>query len=100
MNVLALQSDYPILSLTRLSAPVKIIERVIVDLEVVEALEGTLVEEEQIVSPLVTEEEIQGTVVDEEELVSTMTTEEQVTGSLTEEETMVGVLECDGGDDE
>lgn len=95
MNILALQSDYPILTLSRLSAPVKIIEVPIVDLRVVEGIEGTLIEDDDLVSVMVTDEEIQGTVVDEDALSGTLSDDDSIGGEVVDSEDLVGDVECE-----
>jgi hypothetical protein len=95
MNILALQSDYPILSLSRLSAPVKIVERTIVDLRIVESLRGTLIEDDELMSAMVTDEQIRGTVVDDEAMTGTLETDESVSGEVVDGEDLSGDLECE-----
>jgi len=95
MNILTLQHDYPIISLTRLSAPVKIIEIPIIDLRVVEGLEGELVEEDDFTAPMLTEAEFEGIVMEEEEPIAVSETEEELDGTMVVEEEMLGEWECD-----
>lgn len=93
MNIISLQHDYLLVSLTRLSAPVKIVERLVPDLKVLEGIEGILSEEpEIIIAQMVTEEVMQATVVDEEIPVADMVDEEPMTGTIVTEESMTGVL--------
>lgn len=93
MNIIGLQHDYLLVSLSRLSAPVKIVERLVPDLKVVEGIEGILSEEpEVIIAQMVTEEPMQATVVDEEIPVANMVDEEPMTGTIVTEESMTGVL--------
>ncbi len=93
MNIISLQHDYLLVSLTRLSAPVKIVERLVPDLKVLEGIEGILSEEpEVIIAQMVTEEVMQATVVDEEIPVADMVDEEPMTGTIVTEEPMAGVL--------
>ena len=95
MNILALQSDYPILSLTRLSAPVKIVEVPMIDIRVVEGIEAVVVDEEVMVAPVVEEESMLALVVEEEEPIADVVEEEEIVGVMVEEEVIIGVLECD-----
>jgi hypothetical protein len=93
VNVLALQSDYPILSLTRLSAPVKVIEVPVIDIQVVEGIEGVVYDEEELVAPIIDEEEMIAGIVDEEDMVGVSETEGEITGSTEDEEDIIGVFE-------
>jgi len=95
MNIITLQSDYPILSLSRLSAPVQIVEKTLLDIRWVEGLEGELVEDEAFVAPMLTEEEIQATVWEEDMPVADSVDEEPVDGTMTTEEGLDGIWECD-----
>lgn len=93
MNILALQSDYPILSLSRLSAPVKIVEVPVVDIQVVEGIEGIVVDEEEEIAVVTAEEELIAAVVDEEQAVGILRDEGEITGSAEDEEVIIGVFD-------
>ena len=93
MNILALQSDYPILSLTRLSAPVEIIEVPVIDIQVVEGIEGIVIDEDELIAPIVDEEQMIAAVVDEEDMTGSLETETEITGSAEDEEVIIGVFE-------
>ena len=94
MNIISLQHDYLLVSLTRLSAPVKVIERLVPDLRIVEGIEGFLTEEpETMAAQLMTEEPVQATIVDEEVPIAAMVDEEQLVGEIVAEEPMDGVWE-------
>jgi len=91
MQVLCLQHDYPVISLTHLRHPIRFIERLIVESRIVEGMEGELIEEESYVAPMVTEDEIQGMVLEEETPVAAMDDEESMAGEMVVEEEMTGV---------
>lgn len=64
-HLLILGSDYPTLSLTRIGAPVKIIEKIVLDIRVVEGIQGIIEEEEEpMLGTLVSEEELVGVIDD------------------------------------
>jgi len=92
VQVLCLQHDYPVISLTHLRHPIRFIERLVLDVRVVEGMEGALVAEEDYVAPMVTEAEIQGMVLEEEVPVAAMEDEEPMAGEMISEETMTGVF--------
>jgi hypothetical protein len=94
MNIISLQHDYLLISLTSLSAPVKVIEKLVPDLKVVEGIEGFLTEEpEAIIAQMMTEEPMQATVMDEEVPMAAMIEEEELVGEIVAEEPMDGVWE-------
>jgi hypothetical protein len=81
-----------VISLTHLRHPIRFIERIILDVRVVEGMEGELVVEEEYVAPMVTEAEMSGVVVDEELPVADVVEEEDMDGELVDEEPMTGVF--------
>lgn len=94
MNLLTLQSDYPVLSLSSIGAPVEIIEVPVLDVRVVEGMEGVMVlDDEAMDAAMVTEETLQGTVVVEEAPTAVLVDEQQMSGTFVGEETMVGVFD-------
>lgn len=93
MNIISLQHDYLLVSLTRLSAPVKVVEKLVPDIKFVEGIEGILSEEpELIAAQIMTEEVLQATVVDEEIPTADMVDEETINGTMITEESIHGVL--------
>ena len=95
MNLILLQHDYPILSLSRLSAPVVEIEIPITDIRVYEGIEGVMEEiEEPVVGDMVEEQEMVGAIMEDDiPLTSDIVDEEDLEGVLVEEEPMDGVFE-------
>lgn len=95
MNLLTFQSDYPVVSLSRIGAPVVEIEVPVVDIQVFEGIEGVMEEiEEPLVGDVVDEQEMIGEVMEDDvPLASDIVDEEDMEGVLVEEEPMDGVIE-------
>lgn len=92
MNILPLQHDYLVLSLSNLRAPVVVIERPVVGIQVVEGLQGVLVTEEEFAAHVVTEAELAGAVMEEESLSATVETEDMA-ATIVQEDDMAAVFE-------
>jgi hypothetical protein len=95
LNIISLQHDYHLISLTSLGAPVKVIEVPIIDYRVVEGMDGVMeLDDIELVGSMVTEEEMVGVFMTETvEMTSDMVEEEPMDGVFVVEEEMVGTFD-------
>lgn len=92
LALLPLQHDYLVLSLSNLRAPVVVIDRPVVGIQVVEGLQGLLVTEEEFSGPVETEAQLAGAVVEEESLSATVETEDMA-ATIVQVDDMAAVFE-------
>lgn len=93
LSLLPLQHDYLVLSLSNLRAPVVVVERPVVGIQVVEGLQGILVTEEEFFAPIETEAaEMVGSVVEEETLSATVEVEDMA-ATIVQIDDMAAVFE-------
>lgn len=92
LALLPLQHDYLVLSLSNLRAPVVVIERLVVGIQVVDGLEGVMVAEEEFAAGIEEESQMLATVVEEESLTATVEVED-MDATIVQVDDMAGVFE-------
>ena len=96
MNLITLQHDYLLISLTRLSAPVRIVEVIVPEIRIFEGIQGIIEEEDYVMGSVTEEGGIMGMIAEEERLAGTVVDEEGARGVVEEEQTVAGTVEdCD-----
>jgi hypothetical protein len=96
LATLLLNHDYLVLSLSAIRAPVVVIERPVISIQVVEGLQGTLTEEDGFGSAVMTEvEDFAAAVVEEEQMSASVETEDMAAVMSSFEELDGVFWECD-----